>query len=77
MELFALYFNLLLFYIELSFGFWITWILKKQNPKIELFPPLADLALNDIYIYIYIVIHRQICFVLSELISVARHTSFL
>ena len=28
------------------------------------------------YIYIYIVIHRQICFVLSELISVARHTSF-
>ena len=29
-----------------------------------------------IYIYIYKVIHRQICFVLSELISVARHTSF-
>ena len=29
------------------------------------------------YIYIYIVIHRQICFVLSELISVARHISFL
>ena len=29
-----------------------------------------------IYMYIYIVIHRQICFVLSELISVARHTSF-
>ena len=29
-----------------------------------------------IYIYIYIVIHRQICSVLSELISVARHTSF-
>ena len=39
-----------------------------------------------IYIYIhshthththtYIVIHRHICFVLSELISVARHTSF-
>ena len=25
-----------------------------------------------IYIYLYIVIHRQICFVLSELISVAR-----
>ena len=25
-----------------------------------------------LYIYIYIVIHRQICFVLSELISVAR-----
>ena len=25
-----------------------------------------------IYIYIYIVIHRQICFVLSELTSVAR-----
>ena len=33
------------------------------------------------YIYIcaciYIVIHRQIRFVLSELLSVARHTSFL
>ena len=29
-----------------------------------------------IYIYIYIVIHWQICFVLSELISVARHISF-
>ena len=28
------------------------------------------------YIYIYIVFHRQICFVLSELFSVARHTSF-
>ena len=27
---------------------------------------------QSIYIYIYIVIHRQICFVLSELISVAR-----
>ena len=29
-----------------------------------------------IYIYIYIVIYRQICFVLSELISVARHSRF-
>ena len=29
-----------------------------------------------IYIYTYIVILRQICFVLSELISVARHTRF-
>ena len=29
-----------------------------------------------IYMFIYIVIHRQICFVLSELISVARHTRF-
>ena len=27
---------------------------------------------DNIHIYIYIVIHRQICFVLSELISVAR-----
>ena len=27
-------------------------------------------------VYISIVIHRQICFVLSELISVARHISF-
>ena len=32
--------------------------------------------LHSSMIYIYIVIHRQICFVLSELISVARHTSF-
>ena len=53
MELFALYFDILLFYIDPSIGFWITWILKKENPKIELFPPLADLALNNIYIYIY------------------------
>ena len=29
-----------------------------------------------IHIYIYIFIHRQICFVLSELISVAWHTKF-
>ena len=29
-----------------------------------------------IYIYIYIIIHRQICFVLSELISVARRARF-
>ena len=29
-----------------------------------------------IYIYVYIFIRRQICFVLSELISVARHTRF-
>ena len=27
---------------------------------------------NEIHIYIHIVIHRQICFVLSELISEAR-----
>ena len=29
-ELFALYYTLLLFYIELSFRFWI-WILKKES----------------------------------------------
>ena len=46
MDLFALYFNLL-FYIELSFGFWITRILKKENPEIELFPPSADLTLDN------------------------------
>ena len=34
MELFARYFNVS-FYIELSSGFWITWMLKKENPKIE------------------------------------------
>ena len=54
MELFALYFNLLLFFTELSIGFWITWILKKEDPKIELFLPLADLMLDKIYMYIYI-----------------------
>ena len=46
---------------------------------IKLFRILQRLQ-NDFYIYIYIytsiVIHRQICFVLSELISVARHISF-
>ena len=52
MELFAL--NLLLFYIDLSFGFWITLILKKESTKIESLPPSADLALDGIYIYIYI-----------------------
>ena len=52
--LFTLYFNLLLFYIELSIGICITWIVKKENIKIESFPPLADLVLDNIYIYIYI-----------------------
>ena len=42
MELFALYFNLLWFYIELSIVFWIKWILKKENTKIESFSPSAD-----------------------------------
>ena len=31
---------------------------------------------GTLYIYIYIVIHRQICFVLSELSSVARQARF-
>ena len=59
MELFVLYFDLLLFYMEFSIGFWITWILKKENPKIESFPSSADLALdnNIYYIYIYIYIY--------------------
>ena len=59
MELFALYFDLSLFYIELSFGFLITRILSKDNPKIESFPPLDDLALDHIRIYIYIYIYRE------------------
>ena len=42
MELFGLEFISLLFYIELPFGFWITWIS---------FPQLADSALDNIYIY--------------------------
>ena len=52
---------LLLFYTALSIGFWITWILKKENPKIESIPPSADLALGNIriYIYIYIYIHTH------------------
>ena len=58
MELFALYFNLL-FYIELSFGFWITWIVKKENPKIESFQPSTDSALDNVYIYIYIYKHTH------------------
>ena len=53
MELFAVYLNLLLFYIELFFGFRVTWILKKENPKIESFLPSADLASGNIRIYIY------------------------
>ena len=48
MELFALYFNLLSFYIELSVGFCITCILKKENLKLESFPPSGDLALDNI-----------------------------
>ena len=54
MELFSLYFNSSEFYIELSFGVWITWILKKENLEIVSFPPSADLTLDNIYIYIYI-----------------------
>ena len=52
MELFALHFNLSLFYIELSIGFWITWIFKKENMKIELFPSSVDLVLDNIRVYI-------------------------
>ena len=40
----------------ISIGFWITWILKKENSEIESFPPSADLPLDNIYIYIYIVL---------------------
>ena len=60
-----------------------------DSPEFKVFPSLRLVAkaklenpINLIilsiaqYIYIYIVIHRQVCFVLSEHISVARHTSF-
>ena len=47
------------------------WIKKLQNIKLRV-GEFQYFFLFDIYIYIYIVIHRQICFVLSELISVAR-----
>ena len=48
MEPFAQYFSLLLFYIELSNAFWITWILIIENPKIESFPLSADLVMDNI-----------------------------
>ena len=32
----------------------------KENPKLELFPPSADLALDSIYIYTYIYIKHFI-----------------
>ena len=70
MKLFALYFSLLLFYIKLSFGFWITWILKKENPKIELFPTSADLALDNMSIYIYIYIYVWVSEWVSERVCV-------
>ena len=38
------------------------------------YQPLQVIMLNPAYIYI--VIHRQICFVLSDLISVARRARF-
>ena len=48
------------------------------HPKIELFPPSADLALDNIYIYIYIYCHPQSdSFVVSQLFSVARHAGRL
>ena len=47
-----MYFNLLLFYIEPSVGFWISWILMKENSKLEVFPTSADLTFDNIYIYI-------------------------
>ena len=52
MGLFALSFNLSSFYIELSIEFRMTWILKKENPKIELFPPSTEMALDNARIYI-------------------------
>ena len=45
---------------------------RKNNGK-----EIACLILRDNGHYIHIVIHRQICFILSELISVARHARFL
>ena len=55
-------FNLLIFML-LLFLIWFG----------NLFPKIFySLSLS----HIYIVIHRQICFVLSELISVARHINF-
>ena len=62
MELFEMCFNLLLFYTELSIGFWITWILKRENPKIEPFPPATDLVL---YIYIYLYLYIYVYYILD------------
>ena len=74
MELFALYFNLFLFYFEFSFGFWITWILLKENPKIESFRSSADLLLDnirEIYIYIiYIYIYKLKSFPTTQIFMI-------
>ena len=60
MELFALYFQILLFYIEL---FWIlNYVdIEEKNIKAESFPPSADLALDNIYIYIYVCVCVCVC----------------
>ena len=69
MELFALYFNILLVYVDFSIRFWITWTLKKENPKLESFPPSADLGLDNIYpvvsIYISLYIYTVCVYVIS------------
>ena len=52
---------------------WIVFVIGGRWPYSWVLPP--GLCFN-IYIYIYIVIHRQICFVLSELISVATQARF-
>ena len=46
------------FYITI--GFWMTWILKKENPKTESFPSSADLALDNLRIHIYVYI-KYVC----------------
>ena len=68
--------------------FHLTWIVYEMRGKWlysccfvwcrfqDLFKTACSIFYTYIYIYISIVIHRQICFVLSELISVARHISF-
>ena len=76
MELFTVYFDLLLICIELSIGFWISWILKIENPKIKSFPLSIDWVLDNIrththththlhtYIYIYTIVSQNFCSIL-------------
>ena len=70
-----IYLKLIYIYVSLLYDSSITDI--EHSPSYTVFGlrnPQSEIVTTNstIYIYIYIVIHRQICFVLSELISVAR-----
>ena len=46
MELFALYFDILLFYIELSFGFWFYMDIVERKSKNRIVPTISWLAVG-------------------------------